>query len=71
ELSALVRADPRFASCALRSMFRNAVGVIEGVEQGPGFAPLDESFVDSGHNYKAAMAELTVSPLFRLVEEPK
>lgn len=71
ELASLVRNDPRTANCAVRNLYRSTLGYHEGLDQADGIAALDSQFTASDYNYKQLMIELTLSPLFRLVDAPK
>jgi len=71
ELAAIVRNDPRTPNCAVRNLYRVTLGHEEGIDQIDGINALDASFAASDFDYKGLMVELTVSPLFRLVDAPK
>ncbi|MCA9707177.1 MAG: DUF1592 domain-containing protein [Myxococcales bacterium] len=71
ELATLIRNDPRTATCVVRNLYRSTLGHREGIDQADGIALLDEAFAETDYNYKAVMVELTLNPLFRLVDAPK
>ncbi len=71
ELAGLIRNDPRTPNCVVRNLYRSTLGHHEGIDQAEGIALLDESFTESEYNYKSLMVELTLNPLFRLVDAPK
>jgi hypothetical protein len=71
ELAALVRNDPRTPNCVVRNLYRSTLGHDDGPDQVEGINVLDAAFADSEYDYKGLMVELTVNPLFRLVDAPK
>jgi hypothetical protein len=71
ELAAIVRNDPRTPNCVVRNLYRSTLGHQEGVDQIEGINVLDAGFAASDFDYKGLMVELTVNPLFRLVDAPK
>lgn len=71
ELAAIVRNDPRTPNCVVRNLYRSTLGHDEGLDQIDGINALDAAFAASEYDYKGLMVELTVSPLFRLVDAPK
>ncbi len=71
ELATILRNDPRTPNCVVRNLYRSTLGHHEGADQAEGIAVLDASFADSDYDYKGLMVELTVNPLFRLVDAPK
>jgi Protein of unknown function (DUF1592)/Protein of unknown function (DUF1588)/Protein of unknown function (DUF1595) len=71
ELATLVRNDPRTPNCVVRNLYRSTLGHQEGFDQAEGLALLDAGFAESDYDYKGLMVELTVNPLFRLVDAPK
>jgi len=71
ELASLVRNDPRTPNCVVRNLYRSTLGHEEGDDQAEGITVLDTAFADSDYDYKGLMVELTVNPLFRLVDAPK
>ena len=71
DLAGLIRNDPRVPNCVVRNLYRSTLGHDPGLDQAAGIATLDESFSETDYNYKALMVELTVNPLFRLVDAPK
>jgi hypothetical protein len=71
ELATIVRNDPRTPNCVVRQLYRSTLGHEEGIEQIDGINALDAAFAASDFDYKGLMVELTLSPLFRLVDAPK
>ncbi|MEX1367391.1 MAG: DUF1592 domain-containing protein [Nannocystaceae bacterium] len=71
ELAGILRNDPRVPNCVVRNLYRSTLGHHEGIDQADGIALLEEAFTESAYNYKTLMIELTVNPLFRLVDAPK
>jgi len=71
ELTGLLRNDPRVPECVVRNLYRGTLGFHETDDQEEGLLALDEAFAGSDYNYKTLMIELTVNPLFRLVDAPK
>jgi hypothetical protein len=71
ELATIVRNDPRTPNCVVRNLYRSTLGHNEGVDQAEGINVLDAEFADTDYDYKGLMIELTVNPLFRLVDAPK
>lgn len=71
ELAQLIRNDPRTPNCVVRNLYRSTLGHREGSDQVEGIALLDDNFAETNYNYKALMVELTLNPLFRLVDAPK
>lgn len=71
ELAAIVRNDPRTPNCVVRNLYRSTLGWEEGIDQIDGINALDAAFSDSDYDYKSLLVELTVNPLFRLVDAPK
>jgi len=71
ELAGLIRNDPRTPNCVVRNLYRSTLGHREGAGQSQGINALDTSFTDTDYDFKALMVELTLNPLFRLVDAPK
>ncbi|MEM9456866.1 MAG: DUF1592 domain-containing protein [Myxococcota bacterium] len=71
DLVQLLRNDPRTPNCVVRNLYRSTLGHHEGDAQAEGIAVLDTTFSETNYNYKAVMVELTLNPLFRLVDTPK
>jgi hypothetical protein len=71
ELATIVRNDPRTPNCVVRNLYRSTLGHEEGADQADGINLLDATFAGSDYDYKGLMVELTVNPLFRLVDAPK
>ena len=70
-LATLVAQDPRTMTCLIRNMIRGQLGHIDTPGEAPGIAALDTEFADSGYSIKNLLVEMAVSPIFRLVDEPK
>lgn len=71
ELAGLVRNDPRTPTCVVRNLYRSTLGHDDGLDQLEGMTQLNEVFAETEYDYKNLMVELTVNPLFRLVDAPK
>jgi Protein of unknown function (DUF1592)/Protein of unknown function (DUF1588)/Protein of unknown function (DUF1595) len=71
ELATIIRNDPRTPNCVVRNLYRSTLGHEEGADQIDGINLLDAGFAASDYDYKGLMVELTVNPLFRLVDAPK
>lgn len=71
ELASLLRNDPRTPTCVVKNLYRSTLGHHEGPDQIEGIDLLGEGFAQTDYDYKALMVELTVNPLFRLVDAPK
>jgi len=71
ELATIIRNDPRTPNCVVRNLYRSTLGHHEGDDQAEGIAALDANFAGTDYNYKSLMVELTLNPLFRLVDAPK
>jgi hypothetical protein len=71
ELGEVLKNDPRTSACLINNLLRGELGQIET----PGIAPeLDNllvAFEENGYSMKRLMVEMTVSPIFRYVDEPK
>ncbi len=71
ELATIIRNDPRTPNCVVRNLYRSTLGHHESDDQADGIAALDANFAETDYNYKSLMVELTLNPLFRLVDAPK
>jgi hypothetical protein len=71
ELATIIRNDPRTPTCVVRNLYRSTLGHEEGDDQAEGIDVLDAAFAASDYDYKGLLVELTVNPLFRLVDAPK
>ena len=71
DLASLLRDDPRPPSCHVRNLMRSALGVIETPDQQDLANALTETFNASDHNMQNLLVELTASPIFTLVDEPR
>ena len=71
ELGQVLKDDPRTAACLINNLIRGELGQLET----PGIAPELEnllgSFGENGYSMKSLMVEMTASPIFRYVDEPK
>lgn len=71
DLAALVSADPRLPQCLVNQVYTSALGFTYAPEQESPLADLNDTFASSDHNMRALLVELTTSPIFRRVDEPK
>lgn len=71
ELATAVRNDDRSALCMVKKLFRHSMGHLETKGERPAMLELNKAFAESGHSLKSLLAELCVSPAFRLVTDPK
>lgn len=70
-LASLLAEDPRTMNCLIRNMIRGQLGHIDGPGEAPGVDMLNAAFSSSGYSIKTLLVEMAVSPIFRLVDEPK
>jgi hypothetical protein len=63
--------DPRSMNCLIRNMVRGQLGHIDGPGEAPAIDDLNAAFSSSGYSIKTLLVEMAMSPIFRLVDEPK
>ncbi len=71
ELSDVIAADPRVTVCLINNLIRGAIGHKETSGELDAILALDDAFEAGNYSMQTLMTELTASPLFRLVDEPK
>jgi hypothetical protein len=71
ELAQLLRNDPRSSRCLVEKVYTGGLGWVPDEGAAPAFDAVDEAFVAADANMKQLLVELTVSPVFRQVDEPK
>jgi hypothetical protein len=71
DLAALVRDDPRLPRCLVDQVYTSALGFTSAPDQDAPLADVNGAFASSDHNMRALLVELTTSPVFRRVDEPK
>jgi hypothetical protein len=64
ELGALLRDDPRTAECLVRHAYRYGLGSVESAAQEAQIHALVEQFEQSGHDLRALLRALVLSPVF-------
>jgi len=57
--------------CVVKNFIRSSMGHLESKGETEAIAALAKSFADGGYHMKSLMAELCLSPAFKLVDEPK
>jgi hypothetical protein len=63
-LGRLLADDPRTMRCAVRQLFRIAVGHLEEPGEEPALAAIDTAFAADGHRVRRAVLEIVTSDLF-------
>lgn len=71
ELASLIRNDERSGNCIMKKLYRHSMGHLETKGERPAVIYLGEQFADAGYSLKSLLVELTLSPAFRLVSDPK
>lgn len=71
ELASLIKEDDRAGACIMKKIYRHSMGHLETKGERPAVIYLGEQFADSGFSLKSLLVELTLSPAFRLVSDPK
>jgi hypothetical protein len=71
ELGALLAADPRTAECLVQNLLKGHLGNVPTADQADGLTLLDQEFENREFRLKAFLSDMTTSPLFTLVDEPK
>lgn len=68
-LGRLVREDPRMSACVSRQLFRFATGRLEAPNEEPALRALAQTFVGSGHRFRALVHALVKNEAFRFTTE--
>ena len=71
ELAALLTQDKRTAYCMVEKLYRQSMGHLETAGEQPAVDDLRKAFSSKGHSIRSLLVELSVSPAFRLVGDPK
>lgn len=71
ELAALLVTTPNLSRCLVDKAYAATLGFVPEIEMAPALDAVDRSFVEADHDLKHMLVELTASPVFRLVDEPK
>ncbi|MBC8070620.1 MAG: DUF1592 domain-containing protein [Deltaproteobacteria bacterium] len=71
DLALLIRDDPRLHRCLVDQVYTQALGFPQTPDQLSPLDTIDEEFAASEYNLKQLLVELTASPVFRRVDEPK
>lgn len=71
ELAALIAADPRLPGCMVDNVFTQVLGFVPDEGLRPGLDGVTEAFSAEGYRMKRMLVELTTSPIFRQVDQPK
>lgn len=64
-------AEDSAAACLARNFWRQSMGHLETEGEADSLALLEESFAEQGYSLQSLMVELTASPAFKRVGEPK
>lgn len=71
ELAALLVADPRLPRCLVDKTYAGHLGFVPEATMAPALDVVGQAFADGDHELSLLLVELTASPVFRLVDEPK
>ncbi len=71
ELAELLAVDERLPRCLVDKTFAGTLGFIPEEPMAPALDAVGTAYSDAGHSMKQLLVELTTSPVFRLVDEPK
>lgn len=71
DLGNILAADERATACIVKNFWRQSMGHLETDGEVAALEALTEAFVSSGYKVQEALVEMTVSPGFKLVSEPK
>ena len=71
ELAELIVSDPRLPRCLIDKVYAGNLGFVPEEPMAPALDALGETFVAGDHELRLLLVELTTSPVFRLVDEPK
>jgi hypothetical protein len=70
-LTELIAASPAASSCAVRSLYRYALGHVETPNEEAAITELSEAFSGAGHRFDALIAALAESPALRYAAPPE
>jgi PAS domain-containing protein len=71
EMASLLRNDDRAGNCIMKKLYRHSMGHLETKGERPAVIVLGQQFADSGYSLRSLLVDLTLSPAFRLVGNPK
>lgn len=71
ELAAIVRDDGRHPRCVVERVWTGGLGWTPSDDTAPALDEVSDAFVASDHQLKQLLVELTLSTVFRQVDEPK
>ncbi len=71
ELATVLTQDKRTSSCVVQKLYRQSMGHLETAGEQPALDDLQKAFAGKGHSIRALLVELSASPVFRLVGDPK
>ncbi len=71
DLGNVLATDERATACILKNFWRESMGHLETEGEAAALDALHEAFAASGYHIQDALVEMTVSPGFKLVAEPK
>lgn len=71
ELAAVVRQDDRHPRCLVERVWTGGLGWTPSDDTAPAMDQVSDAFVDTDHRFKQLLVELTLSTVFRQVDEPK
>lgn len=71
ELAELIVSDPRLPRCLIDKVYAGNLGFVPEEPMAPALDALGETFAAGDHELRLLLVELTTSPVFRLVDEPK
>lgn len=71
ELAELVVSDPRLPRCLVEKTYAGTLGFVPDETMAPALDAVNVAFGEGDHEMKLLLVELTTSPVFRLVDEPK
>lgn len=71
ELAEILYEDERMAACFVKNFIRSSMGHRDTDGEAPAIDALRASFAEGGYSLQDLMVELTVSPAFRMVSDPK
>ncbi|MEZ4295770.1 MAG: DUF1592 domain-containing protein [Polyangiaceae bacterium] len=71
DLATIIRNDERAGNCIVKKVFRHSMGHLESKGERPAVIDLGGTFAESGYSLQSLLVDLTLSPAFRLVTDPK
>lgn len=71
ELAQLLASSPELPRCLVDKVLTANLGVLPGEAMAPALDAVDAAYAAADHDLKFMLVELTTSPVFRLVDEPK